>query len=167
MSNKEQLAVCIRWVDKDFNIHEDPVEVLKTNSLTLTGAVKDCLIRLCMPISQCRGQAYDGASNMSGYLNGVAAQIQKDVPSALFVHCLAHCTNLCLQSVGCQCVSIRDALDIVMEISQLIRYSPKRTRLFQSVQAQLVTASPTLKLLCPTRWTARTAAIHSVLLNSL
>jgi len=139
VSNREQLAVCIRWVDKEFNIHEDPVELIqvpKTNSLTLTGTLKDCLIRLCLPISQCRGQAYDGASNMSGYLNGVAAQIQKNVPSALFVHFSAHCTNLCLQSVGRQCVSIRDALDIVMEISQLIRYSPKRTTLFQSVQAQ-------------------------------
>jgi len=86
VSNREQLAVCIRWVDKEFNIHEDPVELIqvpKTDSLTLTGAVKDCLIRLCLPISQCRGQAYDGASNMSGYLNGVAAQIQKNVPSAL------------------------------------------------------------------------------------
>jgi len=64
VSNREQLAVCIRWVDKEFNIHEDPVELIqvpKTDSLTLTGALKDCLIRLCLLISQCRGQAYDGA----------------------------------------------------------------------------------------------------------
>ena len=95
VSNKEQLTVCIRWVDEDFNIHEDPVELIhvpKTDSATLTSALKDCLIRLCLSISQCRGQAYDGASNMSGHLNGVAVQI--DVPAALFLHCFAHCTNL-------------------------------------------------------------------------
>ena len=37
---------------------------------------------------QCRGQAYDGASNMRGHLNGVAAQIQSGTPAALYVHCL-------------------------------------------------------------------------------
>ena len=167
VSNKEQLTVCIRWVDEDFNIHKDPVELIhvpKTDSATLTSALKDCLIRLCLPISQCRGQAYDGASNMSGH-HGVAAQIEKDVPAALFLHCFAHCTNLCLQTVGRRCVPIRDALDIVMEISKLIRYSPKRSTLFSALQSQLAPGSNTLKPLCPTRWTVRTVAISAVLSN--
>lgn len=153
---------------KIFLIHEDPVELIhipKTDSNTLTSAMKDSLIRLCLPISQCRGQAYDGASSMSGHLNGVAAQIQKEFPSALYVHCLAHCTNLCLQSVGRQCIPVRDALDLVMELSQLIRYSPKRSTLFQNLQSQLSPQSPSLKPLCPTRWTVRTAAISSVIEN--
>ena len=102
---------------------------------------------------------------MSGHLNGVAAQIQKEFPSALYVHCLAHCTNLCLQSVGRQCIPVRDALDLVMELSQLIRYSPKRSTLFQNLQSQLSPQSPSLKPLCPTRWTVRTAAISSVIEN--
>lgn len=38
--------------------------------------------------SQCRGQAYDGASNMSGHLNGVAAQIENDVPPVFFLNFL-------------------------------------------------------------------------------
>ena len=49
---------------------------------------------------------------MSGHLNGVAAKIQSEVPSALFVHCFAHCTNLALQAIGRQCVPVRDALDL-------------------------------------------------------
>ena len=102
---------------------------------------------------------------MSGHLNGVAAQIQKEFPSALYVHCLAHCTNLCLQSVGRQCIPVRDALDLVMELSQLVRYSPKWSTLFQTLQSQLSPQSPSLKPLCPTRWTVRTAAISSVIEN--
>ena len=62
-----------------------------------TTLIKDCLVKFALPLVQCRGQAYDGASNMSGHINEVAAQIQKEEPSALYVHCLAHCTNLCLQ----------------------------------------------------------------------
>ena len=136
-SNKEQLVICIRWVDEEFHIHEDPVELIdlpKTDSTTITNALKDCLIRFSLPLSQCRGQAYDGASSMSGYLNGVAARIEQDVPAAIFVHCFAHCTNLCLQSAGLQCVPIRDALDLVMETSQLILKSPKRSSLFSTLQ---------------------------------
>ena len=127
VSCKEQMVVCIRWVDEDFMVHEDPVELIhlsRTDASTITSALKDCLLRFCLPLEQCRGQAYDGASNMSGYLNGVAAQIQKEISSAIYVHCLAHCTNLCLQTVGRQCTPVRDALDLVMELTQLIRYSP-------------------------------------------
>ena len=60
VSNKEQMTVCIRWVDEDFSIHEDAVELIhlpKTDANTLTCSLKDSLIRLCLPISQCRGQA--------------------------------------------------------------------------------------------------------------
>ena len=91
--------------------------------------------------------------------------IQKEFPSALYVHCLAHCTNLCLQGIGRQCVPVRDALDLVMELSQLIRYSPKWSALFETLQGQLSPGSPSLKPLCPTRWTIRTAAINSVIIN--
>ena len=59
---------------------------------------------------------------MSGYLNGVAAKIQNDVPSALHLHCLAHCSNLCLQTIGRQC---KPALDLIMGVADLIRYSPQ------------------------------------------
>lgn len=169
ISHKEQLTLCVRWVDMELTIHEDPLQLVhvpKTNADTLTSVVKDCLIRFSLPISQCRGQAYDGASNMSGHLNGVAAQIEKDVPAALFLHYFAHCTNLCLQSIGRQCAPIRYALDLVMGISQLIRYSPKRTSLFLSLQSQFSPGSTTsLEPLCPTRWMVRTAAISAVLTN--
>ena len=99
--------MCIRWVDDKFAIFEDPLELInlsKTDAATITNALKDCLVRFCL----CHGHAYDGASNMSGHLNGVAATIEKDVPAALYLHC-AHCTNLCLQSVCRKCASIRDS----------------------------------------------------------
>ncbi len=59
---------------------------------------------------------------------------------------------------------LRDALDLVREIVKLIKYSPKRSHLF----SEKLTESQdfgvvTLKPLCPTRWTARTAAIGAVL----
>ena len=85
-SNKEQLCISIRWVDSSFYIHEDPVELIdipKNNSEMLTTLIKDCLVRFSLPLSQCRGQAYDGASNMRGHISGVAARIQEIEPTAI------------------------------------------------------------------------------------
>ena len=87
--------------------------------------IRDILLRCCLPISLCRGQAYDGAAVMKGIRRGVAARIRKDVPQALPVHCLAHCLNLCLQDAGKQINLLRDAIQLVREIVQLINCSPK------------------------------------------
>ena len=59
---------------------------------------------------------------MSGYISGVAARIQEAEPTALYVHCLAHCTNLCLQSVGKKISAIWEALNLTMELSNFIKY---------------------------------------------
>ena len=110
INNSEQLCVSVRWVDTAFKIHESPVELInvpKTDAATITTMIKDCLTRFALPLSQCHGQAYDGASNRSGHLTGVAARIQEAEPTAIYVHCLAHSTNLCLQAVGQQSLPIR------------------------------------------------------------
>ena len=46
VSLKEQLYICIRWVDDNFDIHEAPLELInvpKTDSNTLTAVIKICL----------------------------------------------------------------------------------------------------------------------------
>ena len=83
----------------------------------------------------------------------------------MFVHCLAHCTNLCLQTAGRQVPCVHDALDLVMGLTQLIRFTPKRSSLFETLQAQVSSSVPTLKPLCPTRWTVRTRAFDTILTN--
>ena len=41
-------------------------------------------------------QCYDGASVMTGCQSGVQHQVQEFAPSALYIHCFAHCLNLAL-----------------------------------------------------------------------
>ena len=123
------------------------------------------LIRCCLPLSLCRGQAYDGASNMQGKRSGVATRFRNEQPAAIPVRCFAHSLNLCLQDAGRNLVCIIDALEMVREISNLIRYSPKRLHLFSSKLSQANNSYNTvsLKPLSQTRWTARTAAIEAIL----
>ena len=80
ISHKEQLCITVRRVDSEFTVHEDPLDLInvpKTDSATLTASIKDGLVRFYLPIRQCRGQAYDGASNMLGRINGCSCMHTK------------------------------------------------------------------------------------------
>ena len=73
--------------------------------------------------------------------------------------------NLCLQDTGRQILLLRDALDVVKEITQLIKFSPKRSHLFSEKLKQCESDSRgvNIKLLCLTRWTARHSALEAIL----
>ena len=76
----------------------------------------------------------DGASNMSGHLNRVAARIQKEQSEAYYVHCVAHSLNLCLQDYGQNCTSMRETLAVTTRIHAL----PKRKTQFHHLQEELL-----------------------------
>ena len=100
-SGKEQLTVSIRWVDKDYHVNEDLIgliDVAKTDALSISEVIKDVLIRCTLQLTQCRGQTYDGASNMSVRLSGVAVRIKQLQPKAHYIHCMAHSLNLLTMS---------------------------------------------------------------------
>ena len=75
ISGIEQFIVCLRWVDNNYLVNEDLislVDVEQTDSATLTDKLKLLLSANGFYLANCRGQAYDGAANMSGCINGVA-----------------------------------------------------------------------------------------------
>ena len=96
-SNKEQLVICIRWIDDHLDPHEDFNGLYKVDNITadtLVAAIKDVLICLNLSLQRCRGQCYDGASTMKGAWNGVAKQITDEEPRAIYLHCYGHALNL-------------------------------------------------------------------------
>lgn len=172
ISRHEQMSLCIRWVDEGYVIHEDVLGLFKlpdTKATTIFSAIKDILIRCTLPLSQCRGQAFDGAANMSGANNGVQALVKSENSRALYVHCLAHSLNLCLKDVTNSCVLIRNVMDFIYNLVQLIRFSPKRLSLFYSIRKDVTLntgeCTPSLRMICPTRWTVRHTSINSILRN--
>lgn len=96
------------------------------------------MIRCSLPISQCRGQAFDGASNMSGTRNGVQALIKGEEARALYVHCLAHSLKLCVQEVTKKCIIVQNVMDFIYELVQLIKFSPKRLYVFDGLRKNVV-----------------------------
>lgn len=67
--------------------------------------ILDNLEKLGVDMSFCVGQAYDGASNMSGRSNGCAAIISDKYPLAVYTHCKSHLLNLALVKA---CSSLTD-----------------------------------------------------------
>ena len=57
---------------------------------------------------------------MSGIRNGAQALFKQEDPRALYVHCLAHSLNLCVQDVSKMCKLLRDTLDFIQNLAQLI-----------------------------------------------
>ena len=171
VSRNEQMSLSIRWIDDSYQMYEEPIGLVQlpdTKEQTIYSVIKDLLIRCLLSLSQCRGQAFDGAGNMSGVRNGVQALIKQDENRALYVHCLAQNLNLCVQCVAKQCDLVRNVMDFMYELLQLIKFSPKRLALFNSIRSEVALggeATPLLRSICPTRWTVRNGPINSVLQN--
>ena len=165
VSFKEQVSVCLRHISQDtLQAHEDFVGVYKTGSTTAETLTK-IICRLGLDLNNCRGQAYDGASNMSGRLSGVQARISADFTKAVYIHCFCHSPSLAVQDSLRNILLISQTLDIIQELSNVVKYSSKRKALLETIKQDLDCNIATLKPLCPTRWTVKAKSFESVLLN--
>ena len=97
VSNVEQLSFCLRTVDEKLNVREDFLgfyELDNIRSSTIVNAIKDILHRFNLNLEDCRGQTYDGASNMLGQHSSVVTQILADELKAVVRHCHSYSLSL-------------------------------------------------------------------------
>ena len=151
-----------RWVSEDLVAHEEFIGLYLTDSIASTALVaiiEDTLLRMNIKLEHCRGQCFDGARN------GVAKVISDKESQAIFSHCYGHALNLGVGDTIKQCQLMKTSLEVVSEISKLIKKSPKRDALFQKLKSDLAPDTLGFRVLCPTRWTVRAASLQSVLDN--
>jgi len=121
VSKKEQLVICIRWVDDCFVIHEDfigmhPLE--RTNADQVVAILKNApLLRINVNIQRVRGQYYDEAATKAEEKTGVATQIKTINGKCLYTHCI-------------------NSLDTVREIGKLIKKSSQRNTKLDKIRAE-------------------------------
>jgi hypothetical protein len=122
IAHKEQLALCLRYVDKMGRPCEHflgVVHVDDTTSLSLKEAIEGLLVSHGLTITQIRGQGYDGASNMKGEIKGLKTLIMKESQSAYYIHCFAHQLQLVLVAVAKgnnDCVWFFDQVSLLLNI---------------------------------------------------
>ena len=120
------------------------------------------MLRFSLQLDHCRGQCYDGASSMAGCRTGVVTTILAKEKRALYTHCYGHALNLAVQDTVKSNHILRDTLDTVEEMTKLIKKSPGRDTIFHKVKKEIASESPGIRLLAPTRWTVRAAALTSI-----
>ena len=126
----------------------------------ITSAVQD----LNLPLSDVRGQCYDGASNMPSYLNGAAALIHQSCgDKAFYTYCSARCLNLCIVSMA-NVQLVKNMWAIMKELAMFFNMSPKRQQALDDHAKDDETRVSKLVDLSTTRWMARHDAL-SVLLE--
>jgi len=106
------------------------------------------------------GQSYDWAAAMSGGQNGVQKHIRDTFSAAVYVHCAAHCLNLCLMKAA-QVPEIRVAVTLLQDIAVFFSESNKRLLDLQlCIREKFPEANQTrLKKYCTTRWVEKQEAV--------
>ncbi|KAL5812369.1 hypothetical protein ACOSQ3_027319 [Xanthoceras sorbifolium] len=109
-SNKEQMAIILRYVDVDGFVRERFFEIVglgDTNASTLKREICIVLDRYNILTENLRGQGYDGASNM------------RDCPYAYYIHCFAHRLQLALVAVSKE---VREVWIFFSKLSSVVNF---------------------------------------------
>ena len=160
--------VCFRYIDETLAVHEEFMGLHMCDNIkseTIVKTLEDVMLRFDLKLSNCRGQCYDGGSNMAGSRSGVKAQLLAKEPRALYMHCYGHALSLSICDAIKMIPLLRSTMDTVHEISKLLQYSPKRSHLFKHLQEEISPDTPGIRVLCPTRWTVRHETIQSIMSN--
>ena len=125
------------------------------------------MTRFNLLLSDLTGHTYDGASNMLGESSGVQAQIKRVQSKAIETHCHGHSLNLSVKDATKSNRLINDVLEIVVEITKLVKFSPKREQLLGAVKENFeiyndgsLRQNDSLAKLCNTCWTVRENAFN-------
>ncbi|XP_016465470.1 uncharacterized protein LOC107788308 [Nicotiana tabacum] len=138
ISHKEQMALVLRYVDKNCKMVErfvGLVHVSDTSTCSLKEAIYYLLSEHSLSPSQICGQGYDGASNMSGEISGLKTLIMKDSSSAYYIHCFIHQLQLTLVDIAKKYLDVEDFFCHVTNVLNVIGGSFKRRDLLRHLQA--------------------------------
>uniref|UniRef100_A0A8C5GFL1 TTF-type domain-containing protein n=1 Tax=Gouania willdenowi TaxID=441366 RepID=A0A8C5GFL1_GOUWI len=154
MSHVDQLTFVFRFVSETGKVVERFIGFEPIHSHT-GSSLAECVIKMVsdlgLDLSNCRGQAYDNASNMSGKYNGLQAQLKKNNPLMHYIPCAAHSLNLVgVNSVENSCRGASQFFDFLQSLYAFCSASTHRWNKVFTADISL-----TLKSLSCTRWSCR------------
>ena len=117
----------IRFVDSDKQIRKDFIGFITVERITgesLATALLSWLESHNVNVSLCRGQGYNGASNMSSSISGVQGRINSVSPVAFYTHCQSLLYSL--SEPSCSIPQVRNSSGVISKIAKFLHYSPKR-----------------------------------------
>jgi len=167
IGHSEQLAILLRIVHMDEEneysaptIQEyflDFVTVDSTTGLNLSEVLITQLKLYKINIENCRGQAYDNGSNMTGKYQGVQTRISNINPRAFFTPCAAHNLNLVLCDAAKNSTIAITFFGIVRRVYTLFSASTYRWSIIKKHCTVF-----TVKQWSETRWESRINSIKAL-----
>ena len=147
-----------RYVSDDFAIEESFLQFVPITDLSgknLASTILNNLSDIGIDVSKMRGQGYDGATAMSGRLNGAQAYIREIIPTALYVHCAAHSLNLAVSN-SCDLLPVRNCMGTIASVYNFFN-APKRQNILRKSINTISSTTKAQKLvqICATRWVDR------------
>ena len=142
ISHREQLALCLRYVDKLGRPCEHFIGVVHvddTSSLSLKNAIEALLVTHGLTMTQIRGQGYDGASNMKGGVRGLKTLIMQESPSAYYIHCFAHQLQLVLVAVAKGNTNCNGFFNQISILLNIVGVSCKRHGMLRNARLEQIT----------------------------
>ena len=165
-SRSEMCSISMRFVNEEGIIEEvflDFVELTSTASENMLNVILQKLSKWNLPITLCRGQCYDGASNMAGKKSGLQQRIKEQSPLALFVHCCAHNLNLCLIDSCTNCTETITFFGTLERIYSFFTRSMVRLQAYSEACKEVGLPELTFKRLQMTRWSSRNQSVTMIL----
>ena len=160
VSNREKLCIVLRYVvSATLTVREDLVGLFECatgiSGRNLSDKIKSTQ-QVGLHLSCLRGQAYDGAGNIAGSVNGTASLISDEYPLAIYLHCASHCLNLAVVK-SLEVTSVQNMMGVIGRVYQFFTAHPKRQRAFTKAitDHQPSSTSQKLKDMCRTRWIQR------------
>lgn len=167
--NKEQLAVCVRYVVPETGFMKEHFlgfsELQKFDAESIVQTIQTCVEENALTSAMCVAQTYDGASVMSGSTAGVQARFREHHPKAIYVHCYAHELNLVLCHT---CKAIKEAanfFDMMENVYTIFNVSLKNHHQFLIVQDKLGLKNSELVQLSQTRWSCQVRSVKAMIAN--
>ena len=161
VSCTEQVALCVRYVDRDdneFHVREDFLSFYPTGDTkgrTLADIILRSLSEWGLNPSHLVGQGYDGAGSK---MRGVQAISKTEYPAAQYVHCKNRCLNLAIIH-SCGIPSVRNMLNTGEQMVYFISASPQRLDTY----LEYTDDKRWLQKFCETRWSQHDACLSSLI----
>ncbi|ESR41960.1 hypothetical protein CICLE_v10013753mg [Citrus x clementina] len=136
-SMKEQMAVVLRYVDKNGSVIERFIglkHITSTTAISLKEALDQLFSKHGLSISRLRGQGYDGASNMQGEFNGLRTLIMNENECAYYIHCFAHQLQLAIVAIAKKHDQVNSFFNVVVNVVNVVGASCKRRDILREKQ---------------------------------
>jgi hypothetical protein len=175
VSKKEWASFFFRFVNSSGDVQESFVGLSRlenTTSETLFNTIRDRTESWGLNLTNAVGQAYDGASNMSGHVSGLQARVREVAKDCLYIHCCNHNLQLSLVEVakirsnGDPAIPcILECFSLVQAVYNFISSSPQRNDIYRKEQENMGISNDNvraLQALSDTRWSCRAKALRNI-----